>query len=350
MKEGKLPISLLKKLISFTGSENKGIVSKGKIGSDVAVIDINSISQKAIEFYEVNGHDSTVLLVEKSDPITFPTAKPGYYAVAVNSNDIACVGAIPFGFLLTIIAPPETDFVEIEKIQKEAHETCKKMGITILGGHTEISDSVNRVVISGHMIGLVPKEYYPPQKLEEGNLVVFVGNAGAEGTSIILSEAREEELLNILSKAEIMKGKQYSNDISIINTALEINRLFRPNLMHDTTEGGIIGAIYELIADNKVGIKLDKLPKLSNVTKKLSHWLEFDPYRLISSGGLLVIIDKEKANSLVDYLNKRNIDSEIIGEVTANKGKLLYDEKIVEEPHGDEIITALNHLYTKVTR
>ncbi|MHA1205616.1 MAG: AIR synthase related protein, partial [Candidatus Heimdallarchaeaceae archaeon] len=156
MKEGKLPIPKLSEILELKGAKNEGIISAGIIGHDVAVIDIQSAKQNALKFYNSK---SKVLLIEKSDPITFPTPNPGHYSVIVNSNDIACSGGVPYGFLITIIAPPDTTFDKIKAIQKEIHKQCEKFDISILGGHTEISQSVNTIIISGHMIGFVPKEF-----------------------------------------------------------------------------------------------------------------------------------------------------------------------------------------------
>ncbi|MHA1401015.1 MAG: AIR synthase-related protein [Candidatus Heimdallarchaeaceae archaeon] len=343
MKEGKLPIHQLNELLALKGGKNEGLVSTGKVGLDVAIIDIEKGKKRALEFYEDN---SNILLVEKSDPITFPTPSPGKYSVIVNSNDIVCAGALPFGFLLTIIAPPETTFEELSAIQKQTHEMCEKFNISILGGHTEISSSTNTIIISGHMLGFVPENYLVPNSLSVGDVIIIVGYSAKEGTGIIVSEA-EDLLSQILSETEIQEGKELGSDISIFNIALSLNKKFHPKLLHDPTEGGIFGALYEIVASRDVGIELHSLPPLAEVTKKLSDWLEFNPYRLIASGGLIVGIEKDKAENVIAYLEEKGIPAKIIGTVTEEKGKLLYQGKELEEPRGDEIITALKNLEKK---
>ena len=156
MDEGKLDISLLEEILSRKGYQNEGIISSGEIGVDAASLNLSLAQKKAQEFYK---NDSESYLIVKSDPVTFPTSEPGKYAVIVNANDIACSGAVPYGFLATIIVPPITKFNEIKIIQKQIHQQCLDLGISLLGGHTEISDSVKRIIISGHMIGFVPKDY-----------------------------------------------------------------------------------------------------------------------------------------------------------------------------------------------
>ena len=340
MEEGKLPISLLKEILKFKGYENNGVLEAGRIGGDVAIIDIEKGKVKAQEFYN---NTSEILVVIKSDPITFPTPKPGQYAVTVNSNDLACSGAIPFGFLPTIIAPYGTSFQEISNIQKQIHDQCLSCGITILGGHTEISKSVNSIIISGHMIGFVPSDYSVPNELSHEDIVLAVGYIGAEGIGIIIEEAKDV-VKTILSRSEIEEGKRIGSKIRIVDLALELNKNFEPSLIHDATEGGLFGALTEIVAYRKIGIDIKVKPVISPIIQKLAKWLEFDPYRLISSGLLIVGAEKEKVNKIVNYLEKKRIPVTIIGEVIRSKGKIILEGKILPPIIGDEIITALENL------
>ena len=340
MDEGKLKLPLLKKLLKLSGSENKGILQSGKIGSDVAIVDIELAKDKVNEFYNEN---SDVFLVEKSDPVTFPTSEPGKHVVIVNSNDIACSGAIPYGFLSTIIAHKTISFEEIHEIQKQMHEQCKKQNIAILGGHTEISSSVNSIILSGHMFGFVPKTYLVPNRLSLGEKIIVIGYTGAEGTGIIIKEAGKK-ISNILGKDEIKEGKRIGSKINITELALELNKIFKPSLIHDATEGGVHGALSEIVAFTEVGIRLEDDPPISSVTKKLAEKLNFNPYRLISSGAIILSINNRKALEIVEYCNLKDIPCKIVGTVIKNKGEVFIDNIAIDKPEGDDITQALQEL------
>ncbi|MFW9852764.1 MAG: AIR synthase-related protein [Candidatus Thorarchaeota archaeon] len=340
MDEGKLPISQLKEILNLRGYENDGVLEAGRIGGDVAIIDIEKGKIKAQEFYN---NTSEIRVVVKSDPITFPTPKPGQYVVIVNSNDLACAGALPFGFLPTIIAPYGTSFNEIIKIQEQIHEQCLSYGITILGGHTEISKSVNSIIVSGNMIGFVPSDYSVPNELSHEDLVLAVGHIGAEGIGIIIEEAKDI-VKTILSKREIEEGKRISSQIRIVDLALNLNKKFKPSLIHDATEGGIFGALTEIVAYREIGIDIKTRPAISPLIQKLAEWLKFDPYRLISSGLLIVGAEKKKAYKIINYLEKQHIPVTVIGEVIRSKGKIILEEKMLPPIIGDEIITVLEKL------
>ena len=340
MDEGKLKIPLLKELIKLKGSENKGIVLSGNIGSDVSIINIEEAKDLSNLFYDTS---EDVYLIEKSDPITFPTSEPGKYLVIVNANDVSCAGAVPFGILSTIIAPPSTKFEDLLDIQKQIHKQCEKQGIAILGGHTEISPSVNTLIISGHMIGFVPKDYLVPNKLSIGEKIIVVGYAGAEGTGIIIQEAGKI-ITSILEPSETKKGEKIGSQIHISDIALNINKKFKPSLIHDATEGGIYGALTEIVAFSDIGIKIIKEPIISDITLKLAKFLKINPFRLISSGAIILSTSESKAKEITEYLTKKQIPNRIIGEVTKEKGIVRYGDTIIQRSVGDEITIALRTL------
>ena len=340
MDEGKLDIKRLEKILKLKGFNNDGIISSGEVGADAASLDISLAQRISQQYYN---DFSDVYLIIKSDPVTFPTSEPGKYAVIVNSNDIACTGAIPYGFLSTIIAPKKTNFKEIETIQKQIHQQCIDLEISLLGGHTEISDSVEDIIISGHMIGFVPKESYIQNQLIEGESIIIAGEIGAEGVGIIISEA-SGLLNNILEGEELKDGIEIGNKLSISQIANVLNKKFHPTLIHDATEGGLYGALSELLQSRNVGISLLEEPRIHPVLKKLSKWLEFDPYRVISSGLIIIAIPETKTDAILNYLSQNKIPCSLIGSITSEKGILRLGKQILEKPKGDEIIIALKNL------
>jgi hydrogenase maturation factor len=340
MEKGKLPISQLEEILQFKGFENKGIILSGRVGGDNAVIDLEEAKLKAREFYN---SDSEVFLVEKSDPITFPTPEPGRYVVIVNANDIVCSGAIPYGFLSTIIVPPDTSFDKIFDIQKQIHDQCFDLEISVLGGHTEISNAVKTCVVSGHMFGFVPTEFAVPNELKINERIVIVGEIGAEGIGIIAAELGMIKQ-NILTKEEIKHAMKIGKLLCVTELALEINKKFKPSLIHDATEGGIYGALTEIVAFKQFGIELKKKPTHSPLLQKIASWLGFNPYRLISSGVLIICIDEAKIKELEAFLLGLEVQFETIGTVIEDKGIVKLNEEIIDKSKGDQITVALEKL------
>ncbi|MHA1504189.1 MAG: AIR synthase related protein [Candidatus Heimdallarchaeota archaeon] len=337
MEEGKLPLELLEKILKQKDESAKGLIQGPKVGSDVAVVDYKKAVTQVLEFYNSK---SEVYFVSKTDPITFPTPEPGRYAVIVNANDVVTSGALPYGFSATIIVPAGSSQELIFDIQKSIYEECQKNNIVVLGGHTEISSSVNTPIVSGAMIGFVPEDYYIPRKITEGDVMLCIGWCAREGVGILASEGYEVLKKHFDEKA-LDNMKVFGNDISVVDIALKINKQFKPGLMHDATEGGILGAAYETISPENLGLALksEEFP-LTEDTKKLCKLLEVDPLRVISSGTLLVILDAEKAKEIVKLSNDK-IPIKIIGEITTKEHGITLDGIIIPPPGPDAVIAAL---------
>ncbi|HUU86859.1 MAG TPA: AIR synthase related protein [Candidatus Glassbacteria bacterium] len=340
MEEGKLSWELLKTIVTKKGSEAVGIIQGPKAGCDVAVFNFHEAKKTAQEFYN---SDEEVLVVYKTDPITFPTPDPGRYAVIVNSNDIVTSGALPYAFNATIILPTESTIGTLMKIQDGMDKECRKNKITILGGHTEISSSVNTPIVSGAMIGFVPKDFYVPRKINVGDVMVCAGWCAKEGVGIIASEGYEKLAENI-NKRKLKALKLLGENISVINEALWINKKVKPGLMHDATEGGILGACYETIAVENFGLTLSsKEFPLTTETSELFNFLQIDPLKVISSGTLLVVTTEEKANLLIEESSQMT-PIRIIGQIVDKNEGITLDGKPVDPPGADAIIEALRKI------
>ncbi|AND85848.1 AIR synthase [Clostridium tyrobutyricum] len=321
MKVGKLDWDDLKYLIN----NNKTVLRedvriRSGIGEDCSV---------------VNFGDKECVL--STDPITGADKNSGKLAVNINCNDIASCGIEPVGILVTILAPEHSTLEEINSVMQEIDYETKKLNVEILGGHTEVTRAVNKMVISCTVIGKgEDKSAVATSGAREGDDIIITKNLCLEGTSIIVNDY-EKEVANILSEAEIKEAKSYIENISVVKEGL-ISGKFGVNSMHDITEGGILGAIWEVAKASKKGFKIykDKMP-ITEITSKLCSKYDIDPLRLISSGSML--ITAENGKSLVEVLEKHNIKACIVGKITDEKGILIDKncENEVDPPKRDEL-------------
>ncbi|MDP6279734.1 MAG: AIR synthase related protein, partial [Nitrospinota bacterium] len=164
---GKLPPDLLGRLLS--GLEGHPRLTVGpRVGEDAAVIDFGDRC-----------------LVAKTDPITFATDAVGWYAVHVNANDIAAMGAQPRFFLATIIIPEHLATAElIESIFASIHTAAEELGVTVCGGHTEITHGIDRPLVVGQMLGEVDREgIVRSSGLRPGDVVLLTKGMAIEATA-----------------------------------------------------------------------------------------------------------------------------------------------------------------------
>ncbi|NBI07225.1 AIR synthase family protein [Senegalia massiliensis] len=319
MKIGKLPNELLENLV-FKLLENKrtDIITRGAVGEDSAVIDFDKYA-----------------CVVSTDPITGASKNIGKLAIHISANDVASNGAEPVGILLTILAPPNTTKQEIENIMIDASNTAKELNIDIIGGHTEITNAVNKIVINSTAIGKQLKEKtLDSKKVERGYKVILTKKIAIEGTSII-AEDIEDKLRNNIDDNLIQEAKNLMKNISVVKEGMIAGNI-GVEYMHDITEGGLFGAIYEASQAIDKGIRIYKDQiKLEKSTEIICNELDIDPYRLIASGSLIIITDNEKAENILKKFKEAQIESSIIGEVI-DDGVFLDNERI-DPPESDEL-------------
>ncbi|MCQ4925713.1 AIR synthase family protein [Tissierella carlieri] len=328
MEIGKLPNDVLEKIVlSNIKNKREEVLVRAAVGEDNAIIDFGNN-----------------LCVMSTDPITGATKDIGRLAVHISCNDVSTSGAEPMAVLMTILAPPNTTEKDIENIMREAGEVAKEINVEIVGGHTEITDAVNRIVISTTVIGKQSKEKLPNSKeIKVGDKVLITKYVGIEGTSIIAKEL-EEQLIDKIGKNKLDVAQNMDSMLSVVKEGIICGEI-GVRYMHDITEGGVFGAVWEASKATGKGIEvLEESIPIKDVTREITDIIGIDPYRLISSGSMLIIAEDEKVSTINEELNKVGIKVTAIGKIIEEGIILNKNGEIssIEPPEADELYKALS--------
>jgi len=290
------------------------------LGEDCSVIDF--------------GEEVCVL---STDPITGASKGIGKLAIHISCNDVASNGVEPLGILLTIMVPEGTTMDEISQVIEEAKETAATLNVEIIGGHTEITTAVNRMVLSSTCIGKGRKEsMVTSHGASPGDEIIMTKWAGLEGTAI-LAHDHEDELKDILGAESLAEAKAYMEHISVIPEGIIGGRM-GATAMHDVTEGGLLGAIWEIAKASNVGIKIwkENIP-ITKATMVICNHYKIDPLKLISSG--VMLITTNKPGKLLEAFKKEGIKATIIGKVVEGRSVLVNNgiETSINPPSSDEL-------------
>lgn len=305
METGKIPNSILKEMIldKLPAKRSEVLVRPG-IGEDCSAVDFGEY-----------------ICVLSGDPITGTTSETGRLAVHISCNDIASCGIEPLGLLVTLLAPSGTTEKELEYVMGQLTETAAALNVDILGGHTEITSSVNRLIINTTAIGKSLKgRMITTSGAKPGDSLIMTKSAGIEGTAILAFD-RESELTAKLGKEVIGEAKGFMDCISVIKEGL-IAGDFGASAMHDVTEGGILGAVWEMCEASGTGCLVhENLIPVAMSTSCICEYYNINPFRLISSGCMLIACSD--GEGLVAELQKQNIAAAVIGRMTGDGKKLL---------------------------
>jgi thiamin-phosphate kinase len=325
MKTGKVPPEILKKSVyPLLGVKRSEVLVHSGFGEDCCVIDFGDY-----------------VAVASSDPITGADTEGGYFSVFVACNDIAACGARPIGILITLLLPEGTSENMLFKIMESIDRACREIGIEVLGGHTEVTSAVTRPVISATAIGMAKRgNFVTSAGAKPGDDIIVTKYVGLEGTAILALDF-EKYLKEKLPKETIEKAQGLVKSISAIEDGLTATAI-GVSAMHDITEGGLLGAIYEITEASGVGAEVyaDRIPILPE-TQVICQVFEIDPLALISSGSMLICTSK--GQEVVRALNEKSIPASIIGRVIPSGRFLLKSgEKIpITPPERDELYRAI---------
>jgi hydrogenase maturation factor len=311
MQPGKLPPRLLESLLSrITSTDPRVLIGPGT-GRDAAVIDTGGPN----------------LLVAKSDPVTFATDRIGWYAVHVNANDIACLGATPTWFLATVLLPENALPSLARSILKEIDDACESIGVALVGGHTEITLGLHRPVVSGAMLGEVERErLVRPNGARAGDALLLTKGIAIEGTSLLAREAPDRLRVAGMSARALREARAYLEEpgISVVRDARIACETVRVHAMHDPTEGGLATALYEMAAAANLGIEVQEkdIPILP-ATSALCRASGLEPLGLLASGALLIAVDEHDASAAVPASTAAGIDAARIGTFVDRRGVIM---------------------------
>jgi len=306
------------------GDDPRVIVGPG-VGLDCAVIDLGA-----------------TCLVMKSDPITFASDSIAWYAVQVNANDLAVFGAESRWLLATLLLPEGAARAEqVEQIMADLLQACEPLGISLVGGHTEVTYGLPRPLMVCTLVGEVPRQrLVTPRGAQAGDRLLLTKGVPVEATAILAREAPGAlEVFLSPSEMETARNFLYDPGISVVRDARMAQAAGEVHAMHDPTEGGLLGALWELAqaSGKRLQVDLSAVP-IPSLSRRICNRLGIDPFAAIASGALLLSVAAVDAGIIENSLQAAGIICRSIGSIQEGDPTVVgLDEKSLLQPPRDEI-------------
>lgn len=312
MKTGKVSETVLKRsVLHYIEKRRTEVWTGAAVGEDCAMVEA----------------DGDQVFVFSTNPVTGTGDDIGLYVLSRAANNLASAGAEPTGVMSTILLPERTEESELKKIMKQLEEAAAFLNMEIMGGHTEVTAAVKAPVLSVTGIGKAKKD----GRLRTGGAcpgqdVVLSKWIGIEGTAR-LAKAKEPELKERFSDAFIGQAQGLKRYISVIPEAA-VAMKSGVSAMHDVSECGIFGALWEIAEASGVGLDIDlkKIP-VRQETIEVCEVFDVNPYFLMSGGAMLMIADN--GHDLVRELERGQIPAAVIGKVTDGNDRIVRNEEEV---------------------
>ncbi|MFP9191886.1 AIR synthase family protein [Natronosalvus vescus] len=274
-------------------------------------------------------------LVVSSDPISLAAAEVGTLGVHIACNDVAASGADPRWLTTVLLLPTESDDATLETITRDLDAAARTIGATIVGGHSEYVDALERPLVSLTALGAADR-VVPTGGAEPGDHVIMTKAAAIEGTAILAADFGDQ--LGI-DEALRTRGEAFLEEISVVPDARAVRSF--ATAMHDPTEGGVITGLLELARASDVDLIVDRAAvTVREETATLCGAADVDPLAIFGSGALLATVPETDLDDCLEALEAADIEAASIGTVRARAGEtptLALDGESIVDPVTDEL-------------
>ena len=311
---GKLPPELLDKIIHSAPTAGPRVLLGPGIGLDCAVLEFGK-----------------TCLVLKTEPITFASEEIGWYAVQIAANDIATTGARPAWAMFTVLLPEgRTTEESVTALSRQVTDACRNAGITLIGGHTEVTHGLDRTIIVTTMLGEIQREkLVTPDQAQPGDILILTKGAPIEATALLAREF-PAVLKSHLTPEEIQTARNYlfTPGISVLKDAQIAVQAGSVTAMHDPTEGGVATALWEMAQACQHTFHVDpaRIP-IPPLSARICEIFGLDPLGTIASGALLLAVKPASKGTVLSGLNAAGIPAAEIGVVAAGAAEVLIGQE-----------------------
>jgi len=310
VKIGKIDESDFRDLIMGKfGRRDPTVLVPPRTGVDAAVIDLGG---------------GRVLVVAEDPIFTMPRLSLetfGRFTVHIGASDVAVMGVKPRYMTYSLLLPPETVREDVGRIVNAIHAAARDLGIAIVGGHTGFYPGFTSPTIGGITVfGLARRtDVVTPAGARPGDEVVLTKGPAIE-TAALLAALREEELLGTYPAALVAKAKALTRSITVVADALAAAASGGVTAMHDATEGGVAGGLFEIAAASGVGMEIDeRLFVYPDEVRMVCEAFGIDPVKAIAEGSLLATVRPGKSAGLLARLRRKRIAASVVGRVVADR-------------------------------
>ena len=266
---GKIPIAVLNStFLRLTGAKSAAIATPPLAGLDFAAL-------------KVDGR----YMIVSADPVTGVVEEIGRYAISVSANDVATSGNRPQFAESVVLMPEGADARYAKNIARQMDSEARKIRLSLVGGHTEVTPGLHHPIVVVTAFCFVD-DYVSSRDAQEGDTIMMSKTAGLEGTAALGGQ------------------KRLLHSLSVVDEATAAYATGAVHAMHDCTEGGVLGAAFEMSMASKLGFELEeKRVPVAPETKRLCNKKGIDPLKLIGSGALLLAVEQGRESRVVEALS-----------------------------------------------
>jgi hydrogenase expression/formation protein HypE len=289
------------------GRKRPEILMGPRHGVDVGVVDL--------------GHGQ--VMVTTTDPIfvvpPYGWERSGWFAIHILASDAVTSGIRPNYITIDLNLPMSMTREEFEAMWTVMHRECDKIGMAVISGHTGRYEGCEYPMIGGAtVIGIGPKDrYITPDMARVGDIVILTKGAAIEAAGLFAVTFPDRMVKRYGEKAA-REAEEIFWQMSIVEDAFTEAGVREDGVttMHDATECGVWGGLFEVARASGVGMTIDKEKIIvQDAVRNVCDLFGIDPYSSISEGTLILTCRPHKAKEVIRRLGDKGIPASMVGEI-----------------------------------
>ncbi|MCY0878890.1 MAG: AIR synthase family protein [Firmicutes bacterium] len=273
-----------------------------------------------------------VVMAATTDPVfvvpQYGWDRASWFAVHILASDAATSGLTPRWMTVDLNLPLTMTTEDFETFWLGWDRAAKALGISIIAGHTARYEGCAFPMVGGATVMSVGPEdqFVTTAMAEAGDWILCTKGAAIEATALFAATF-PEWIRDALGDDVYRAADALFTQMSVVRDA-EIAakagvRARGVTAMHDATECGVVGGVYEIAESSQLGVELldDAVivrPEVAAVTQLVG----IDPLISISEGTLLLTVKPEAQGRVVRALEEAGIPVSVIGRMLpADEGR-----------------------------
>jgi hydrogenase maturation factor len=294
-------------ILQQCGFPRKEVSTGPGFGVDVSVVDLPNGMAMALT----------------SDPLSLIPSlglkESAWLSVQLMANDMATTGHAPMYGQFVLNLPAHFSSTDFKTYWNHIHQFCKEINLSITGGHTGFIEGQNSTIAGGGtFITVAPKEKILISRNARAGDIILMTKQSAITSSAILAMSFPEIVKNKLGKEIYDSGCDlFYRSSSLKDALLAMESFGEVTAMHDVTEGGVLGAIYEMSVASGNGATIDdSLLPIGETQKQICQLFGIDPRYCVGAGSMIIAVKRGSEKRVIDRLQKEKIECTAVGEFT----------------------------------
>ena len=313
--------------------------------------DVSLGPQHGVDFGAIAVGGRSVVLA--TDPVfVMPSLgfeRAAWFAFHVLLSDVAVSGLPPTHLSVDLNLPPEITDDQFRTLWETFDREARDLGVNVVTGHTARYAGCTYPMVGGATAIAVgdPDDVVRPDGARPGDAVVVTKGPAIEATGLLA--ARFESLMvEDLPGDVVDAATERFSDMSPVRDALTAAAAGDVTAMHDATECGVYGGLFEMARAGGVRLDIDRdgIPVLPGV-REACEFFGIDPWAAISEGTLICTVAPDDADAVVAALDDEDVPAARVGEVSEGEG-VYVDGDPIDHPGSDPFWAAFEEHAAKL--